>query len=380
MPTQTQLIFASLLILLGAFTQQCFASDCESVFSVADVEAQANSLFARAASGITDRGFIASKPGITPELGSMAGRNGLMWWGLRIYVAHSLKEAKEHSAREENSLLQGIYLIRGSVRGKAAFTPDEDITAIPAPEAFRKLVSNSPLYYIKNGKHEKIGREFVRNNLTIDEMEWSLDDPEHGPYIYQTGWAFPKERGVIIHNETLDSKTYKEVRRQARKLVAEGWRISFNRDFKQSLDKVAAQKRKIQDQWVANSRYLDPELYQATLDSHKIGRTLSVEIWNEKGELVGGLIGNREGSIFSPDSVFYDQERYPKLSIGLAKIAAMALGDRLAASGIGFVDSGMVSHFTASMKGRLIPASDFQKMIAELPKDAVVDLSSDWNP
>ena len=53
-----------------------------------------------------------------------------------------------------------------------------------------------------------------------------------------------------------------------------------------------------------------------------------IRVWNEKGEMVGGIIGFKDGSLYSPESTFYDNERYPKISIGFSKVASLALTER----------------------------------------------------
>jgi Leu/Phe-tRNA-protein transferase len=342
---------------------------------------QAESLFARAADGISDRGFIASKPALTTPLSEAAGQKGLMWWGLRIYVAESVAAAKKHSELEPDPLMQGVYLI------DPAKAPGGNTKLVdrPAPEVFRELLQSESMYYVKNGEAQKIDPAFVQKNFTVDEVTWNVSEASgRGPFLYQTGWAFPKSRGVILQAETLGSSTYKKTRALANRLIADGFTVTFNRDFKQSLDYVRDQKRKVGEEWVANSRYQDADIYQTALESFQAGRAFSIEVWNEKGRLVGGLIGNREGSIFSPDSVFYDQVNYPQISIGFSKIAVVAMMDRVSAAGIPFVDAGMVSPFTASMKGRLVPSEQFLNLIKELPPEAAVaaklDFTSSWRP
>lgn len=385
---QRALFAQGLLASLLAFTPQAFsAPTCDSLFEAAkpalttsvSADAQAAELFSKATQGITERGFIASFPKLSAELGSAAGKKGLIWWNLRIYVAESLEAAKKHSAAEPDQLMQGVYLLNPK---------GEKVTEQNATDVFNRLMSENGLHYINRDAVEKVDAEYVKRNLTPHEMEWYFQDPEHGPVIMQSGWAFPKNRGVIQYSAGVESSTYAKMRKLAQKLINQGFKVTFNRDFKQALDKTAQQPRRVvtpsgEKVWVKNSRYLDDaDLYNSTLESFAMGRVFSVEIWNEKGEMVGGLIGNREGSIFSPDSVFYDNVNYPKISIDFAKISAVALMDRLNAAGIPFADAGMVSHFTASMKGELVPAKTFLELVNRLPPEsqAVVDFTTEWTP
>lgn len=369
---------------------------CEDLFKVeevsnpASVRIQADALIGRMFDGITDRRFLTSKPDVTPELKALVAKRGLMWWNLRIYIKPSIEAAKAHAAGEPDILMQGVYLLDPSM--------ELALSERPAPEVFKRLLAKGGLYYIrpqytvydrdKNiyvdrpGAVEKIDDSFIQKNLTPDEVYWITSDAERGPFIAQNGWAFPKMRGVIDYSRTLDSSTYRSMRNLARRWIADGGKITFNQDFKGSLDAVANQRRLVAGKWVQNSRYLlDRKLYAATLEGFKEGGGFSVEVWDKTGRLVGGIIGEREGLIFSPDSTFYDEVAYPKLSIDLAKMAAVALLDRLNQAGVPFADAGMVSMFTRSLKGELIPDVEFLHLLEKLNSESKdVDLTTPYVP
>lgn len=374
-----------------AFATPLAGGSCESLFRVEKVsrsqslkgqstaaQAEAQVIIDRMFTTISFRGFISSKPAPYPELQEALAKKGIIWWYLRIFVAESLEAAKAHSALEKDSLMQGVYLIDpNNTKG---------LTERPAPEVFKRLMLSNAMYYVHkadvNGavSVEKVDPEIIRQALSPEKLTWDLNDPEHGPYIKQTGWAFPRERGVILYANTLDSKNYHRARGLARRLISEGWKIRFNKDFQGALNKVRDQKRLIEGQWVANSLYLDKDNYDMTLDAFKNGKAFSVEVWNEKDELIGGLIGLKEGAVYSPDSVFYDADRYPKISISFGKIGIVAMMDRLHEAGIPFADAGMVSPFTESMRGQKIPGPDFLPLMESLGQARPVDETSDWVP
>lgn len=347
----------------------------------AAASADAQALMARKWEGISDRGFVSGFPEATGPLSEAVSKGYMLWWYIRIFVMPSVEAAKVHSALEKDPLMQGVYLIN---TGKTV----EETSALinePASSVFKRMLSNDKMYFFKvkeNGATEIVPPAFIAKNLKPENMKWDLDDPEHGPYIRENGWALPRYRGVIEHAKTVSSSTYANVRQLARKLHDQGFKVTFSRDFRRALNMVRDQRRFIEGQWVANSLYAGENNanYKSTLERYEAGTAYSVEVWNEKGEMVGGIIGFKDGSLYSPESTFYDNVQYPKISIGFSKVASFALTERLHAAGIDFIDVGMVSPFSASMKGELIDAAVFEKMAARLPKTANVDMQTDWTP
>lgn len=387
-------------LFVGGMSVSAQAQSCEQLFKSvaatvrADVPVAAQAIIDRQFDGISERGFLANKPAPEPALTKALNDRGIIWWYLRVFVARDLASAKAHAALENDVLMQGVYLIdpKASANIIARPAPSES-----APDTFSRLMTVDAMYEIKavrNAEGEvtkdaeggviqtvtKVSPELIKKTLKVDELTWDLDDPEHGPYIKQTGWAFPRVRGIIPSQGTEGSKNYKRARTLAKQLIAKGFRITFDKDFTRALTMVAEQTRLIEGQWVANSLYKDPDNFNMTMDSFREGKAFSVEVWNEKGEMVGGLIGLKDGSIYAPESTFYDHVRYPEISIGFAKIGIVALMDRLKAAGIPFADAGMVTPFTKSMRGELIPGADFLRLRAQIPQEAKVDFSTDWTP
>jgi Leu/Phe-tRNA-protein transferase len=383
---------AALIAALTAFATTANAQTCEGLFessrdvkkesvAAAPLSPMAQELVSRKWEGISDRGFLSSKRDPTGKVAAEVAKEGLIWWYLRVFVVDSIEAAKAHSALEPDPLMQGVYLIN---KGKTA----EETAALihePAPDVFRRMLKNEKMYFfkVKEGNAvEVVSPELIEKSIAIDELTWDLNDPEHGAYIISPGWAFPRYRGVIRNEDTLGSKNYARARILARQLIEKGFRITFNRDFVRSLNMVRDQLRLIEGEWKANSLYAgeNNENYKMTIESYKAGRAYSVEVWNEKGDLVGGIIGFKDGTMYSPESTFYNSVDYPKISIGFAKIGIVALMDRLLKAGLTWADAGMVTPFTATMKGELILSRDFLEMVSKLPPTADVDMQSDWTP
>lgn len=409
--------YSSFFALLAVVTFSASANasvTCQDLFQtraagVVDANAvaqkQAAELWEKASQGLSDRGIISSRYPLTPELASEAAKKGMMHWYLRIYLARNLAEAKRHAETELDPLMQGVYLIDPKLTEASLQQPPAEVfnrlfdadgmvffkTKYQEVDASKVDVASDPLRYLNNQDGvlvertmvmETVDAKYVRENFEASQVLWDRNDPERGNYLFFGGYSFPKVRGVIRYEDTIGSKTYDRMRKLAAKLIASGYTVRFNSDFKRSLDMVRDQKRRVGGEWVQNSRYVDKATYDTALESFALGRAYSVEVWNEKGQLVGGMIGNRQGSIYSPDSVFYDVDGYANKAIDFAKISVVAMMDRLQAAGIPFADAGMVSHFTNLMKGRLYDSSVFVKLIESLPPEsqAVVDMKTNWTP
>lgn len=427
------LILTPILVSISVFISVFFVVDrseaqqtCEGLFTP-DHKANAEALFENARTGktIIGRGFISGRPGLSPEIAKYTGQLGMMWWSARIYVVDSITEAKKHATIETDPLVQGLYLVRSEKAIRESGLSREQVADLSATEAFNRFYPDGKLIYLDHGmidmilkgdeatywkiqklelpmpepKIVEIPQSFVAENFTVtdskSDVQWEKSDNSVGPFIVQAGWTFPQIRGVITMEDASKSTTYKDRRKDARSLFKRGFSITFNKDFEGALKMVRDQERLVTTPppagapagtaptktWVANSRYKEQALFDEALQAFRDGRAFSVEVRNEKGQLVGGIIGNISGKgFYSPDSTFYDKDNYPKETILFSKIAVLALKDRLQKAGIPFIDAGMVTPFTATMKGKLIPAQQFLEMIAALPKDADPDLTTNWTP
>lgn len=375
---------------------------CESLFvaekPAASLKSQIEDVYARRQSGVTARGFISAFPDVHAETMREATAKGLMYWGLRIYIVKSILEAEAHWKSVTDPMMKGFYLLDRAGRfdfGK--FDPESLETAKEGPAVFQTLYKNSELIQfqyadglIASSDRPEASREvllkgvdddFVRANMNPEKIELHLT--EKVPFVVQGGWAYTKLRGVVLTEDTVNSSTYKNLRYLMRRLYRQGWRITFNKDFVQSLNQVRDQLRLNNGKWQANSRFRNHELYQTTIEKFKKGSAISVEFWDPEGRLAGSVIGEVHGSLYSADSVSYNMTQYGQYTIDLAKIPFIALQERLEAAGIMMIDNGMVSHYTESLRGRYIDRADFDRRVEELqsrPNPAKPDFTTPYFP
>lgn len=417
-------LFGLALILLGTAGNAFGGSnECAGLFGKGapsiNIAAIAREIIARGEASLDDpglslsyRGFLASGPPPTPELTGLLAKRGIFHWGVRFFPVDSIDAAKKHSAKETDDFMQGNYVV---IPG---FT-EAHLQALierSGPDAFNEIVATGEVIYIDTTFEteptsglakidpvtrqavgltqtvRKVRRDVLFQNVDPRQMNWQLLVPAVGPYLVQSGWVLPQGRGVIERDNIFNppgadgrralSTSYKNILYFARKKHREGFTFTFNRNFRLALDMVRAQERRSSDgSWSSEtSNYKSDEAYEAMLASFEAGKSLSVEVWNEKGELVGGVIASREGPIFRIDTTFYDNKRYPKESLDFAKAAGAMLAERLAAAGIYILDMEQLTPYSKGLRGRVVATKYFFAQIDALNPNAQVDLVTPWTP
>lgn len=250
----------------------------------------------------------------------------------------------------------------------------KNINVWPLSENQREVIQQQNSYSQYNFGFSRIikitpvANDLIKKRIDSKLVNWSFSDQAQGPFLDTQGWCILKKRGVIVFAE----KDYSGLYRKSRKYLRnEGLSVKFNTAFKESLDFVSDQKRRVAGQYVSNSRYMNQNLYQAMLDSHKLGKSFSVEVWytnpeTKKEILVGGILVSKTDNLYSPETVFYSDEVKKHITADLARIAFLALKDRLEEVGIDFVETGRRSAFTASVGGKIIDEKEYEQKLIGL--------------
>jgi leucyl/phenylalanyl-tRNA--protein transferase len=132
----------------------------------------------------------------------------------------------------------------------------------------------------------------------------------------EIGWFSPDPRGVI------PLETFRVGRRLARVIRQARFEVAVDRDFPGVMRACA--ERPGEGTWIS------PEIFEAYVRLHQLGRAHSVECWQD-GQLAGGLYGVHLGGAFFGESMFH---RVTDAS----KVALAALVERLAAQGFLLLD------------------------------------------
>ncbi len=411
------IFLVSWVILSGAFVPVAGAaissSECETALTLAFDLDQALGM----------RGFLSSNPEPNPENNAKAAAQGVFHWGHSIAVVESIEIARAHDSRFRG-LEKIVYFISPiSVSDLLVSSVDGSLTrevneASPEVEVnrvqsrFKEIFESSDLVYFDDSKAilsgdnsipaelKIVDRDFARGIMDPAKMYYFNPD-NRGPRFSQHGWVFPQIRGVVTYQNVFESnsKTIKKIWDQFRSLTNQGYTVTFNTDFRAALEKAKSQMRLEKNAEggfagvVANSRYRDPETFNLALKSYEVGDTFSVELRDPQGRLLAGSIGTRNGNLISMETVFYDfinsQTRevidieelknsadlsQVKSLIDFAKIAVVGAVMHFHKVGIDVIDGGMVTPFTAGIKGVYVSGSEFAEHVRVLNSRPKIDL------
>ena len=130
----------------------------------------------------------------------------------------------------------------------------------------------------------------------IFPMAESADDPQ----LY---WIEPQQRGILPLDQV------HVPRRLARTLRSTTMQVRVDTDFDGVIDGCAAARPGRRSTWI-NGRIR--ALYRELVDQ---GHCHTVEVWNERGHLVGGLYGVAVGAAFFGESMFSVERDASKIAL-----------------------------------------------------------------
>lgn len=123
-------------------------------------------------------------------------------------------------------------------------------------------------------------------------------------------WWHPDPRFVLFPEDIRITKSMRPYFNQQK------FRITFDSCFEDVLVKCRDIKRKDQaGTWISD------DIIEAYAELHENGLAHSLEVWNQSGELVGGLYGVSFGKVFFGESMFSQESNASKFAlISLAKL------------------------------------------------------------
>ena len=185
-------------------------------------------------------------------------------------------------------------------------------------------------------------------------------------------WWSPPERSVLFFNELHIAK---RLRRQMRQTQ---YTVTFDRDFEGVIAGCAGHRA---GRW--HLTWITPTIMRAYAELFDAGHAHSFEVWNERGELVGGGYGVAIGSCFMTESQFSGE---PNTS----KIAFAVLNWHLAHWGFAFNDGKLMTPTCRDMGFREIPRAEFLSRLRDAERtpgrpgrwqvEADVAAVADWQP
>ena len=157
-------------------------------------------------------------------------------------------------------------------------------------------------------------------------------------------WWSPDPRMILYTDKFKVSKSFKAF------LKKSNYKGTFNKDFELVINSCANIKRINQ-----KGTWITEGLIKSFIDLHKMGKAISVEIW-EDDDIVGGLYGLDLDDIFCGESMF-------SKSSNASKIALYYLTKELRKNNYRFIDCQVPSEHLKSLGGEVISRSNFLDLL-----------------
>lgn len=165
--------------------------------------------------------------------------------------------------------------------------------------------------------------------------------------FHPVAWFSPNPRGVLCYKDLHISHSLKKI------LKKEFFTVTFNQEFNKVIMNCAfSPHRKNQKGEKSNETWITNDLAMAYIEMHYAGHAYSVEVWNQKKELVGGLYGVSIDNFFSGESMFF-------IEPNASKVALVTLMQHLHKKGIDWIDTQMATPLLKSMGAKEIPRKEF---------------------
>ena len=157
-------------------------------------------------------------------------------------------------------------------------------------------------------------------------------------------WWTPDPRSVLFPDKLHISRSLRKTLRRNQ------FRLSVDRRFEQVMRLCAQLRGDGLGTWIGE------DMLDAYCDLHHIGSAHSVEVWNDAGELAGGLYGSAMGRVFFGESMFSEET-------DASKVALVALVDILKRGEFALIDCQVESEHLNSLGAENIPRLDFEQRL-----------------
>ncbi len=192
--------------------------------------------------------------------------------------------------------------------------------------------------FFKNPREAKEDLIAVGGDFSVERLLYAY---AHGIFPWSEDpirWYCLDPRAIFDLNNTHFSKT---VQRKIRQGI---YRISFNEAFEAVMQGCAYREK--DNTWITRG------FYKGYCQLHRLGWAHSVEAWNEKNELVGGVYGVAIGKLFAGESMFAFQS-------DAGKVALYHLFEKLKASEFSLFDTQQLNHVTWTLGAYEIPKNSY---------------------
>ena len=156
------------------------------------------------------------------------------------------------------------------------------------------------------------------------------------------GWWSPAQRAIFQPSEIVVSTS---LRRSAKKFT-----VTTDQDFEAVIRACGNPARP--------SGWINQEVVSAFCELFRLGIAHSVEVWNQRSQLVGGLYGLDLGGVFAAESMFHSES-------DASKVALTHLGDLLNDGSGRIIDTQWLTDHLESMGATTVSRQEY---CAKLPQ------------
>lgn len=161
-------------------------------------------------------------------------------------------------------------------------------------------------------------------------------------------WWCPEPRCVMLPTDYVPSKS---LRRQAKK---ERWQLTLDQAFDDVIRACSLPRSNAlnNEQPEGEHTWIHDEMIEAYTELHAHGFAHSVEVWDDSGQLIGGLYGLKIGNIYFGESMFHRSSNASKLAFwGLMRLCEQ--------SNVALVDCQLPNEHLMSLGAKTLPRADF---------------------
>lgn len=185
-------------------------------------------------------------------------------------------------------------------------------------------------------------------------------------------WWSPPTRSLLFFDELHVAKRLRRQMRQGR------YTVTFDRDFEGVIKACAGTRN---GRW--HVTWITPRIMHVFAQAFDAGHAHSFEVWNERGDLVGGGYGLAVGNSFVTESQFSKESN-------TSKIGFTVLNWHLARWGFAFNDGKLMTPTTRDMGFREVPRRDYLDRLMQAERkperigrwqvEADMVTIADWQP
>lgn len=162
-------------------------------------------------------------------------------------------------------------------------------------------------------------------------------------------WWTPAPRAIITKQSYKKPRTVRKTLNRLERSRNQAI-ITRNQAFRNVVLNCAQPRKDQAGTWITT------DIQRAYLEMHKLGYADSFELWDEFGNLIGGLYGLRFGSVFFGESMFSKSDNASKITFSYA-------ADILFASGATLIDCQMQTEHLAQFGAHEVNRNEFEQLL-----------------